>query len=90
MRRFLPFVTLAFVLATAAQAQTIQTKPSDPNLPGATPAPAEKLATPPAGAKPSRMQHAQRSVVDPAPGKALPNPEDKRKIEHDLHICIGC
>jgi len=91
MRRFLPFVVLAFAIsATGVQAQTVQTQPADPNLPGATPAPAEKLVTPPAGTTPDRMRHAQRSGADPDAGKPLPDLEDKKKIDHDLHICTGC
>ncbi len=77
------------LLAGAASAQTANGSPTDPAPPGlvGTPRPVSRTApstgaprpapgAPAAAAKPPRLTAAERA--------------EKRKLDHDLRICIGC
>ena len=95
--RIAPAAVLAGLLAAstllsgAATAQTANGSPTAPASPGlvGTPPPVSRTApsTRGRGAKPDAASSIQMHAP-PKPTKA--DIAEQKKLEHDLHICIGC
>ncbi len=87
-----PLLAAALALPVAASAQTANGSPNDPAPPGlvGTPRPVSRTA-PSTGIRAARPG----AALPAARMQALPRPTaveraEKRKLDHDLRICIGC
>jgi hypothetical protein len=100
MKRFLLAVALiAFAPYAGALAQTPDAvAPANPAPPSPAAAPPASVAQPaaPAG-KPTRSAKKRRAAETPVTETNLPEQkkskkdlEEERKMDHDMHICIGC
>lgn len=92
MTRLWPALVMGLLAPTTAEAQTANGGPTDPAPPGliGTPRPISRTA-PTVGVQRQRTM----AVVPDGKGKPAPKPTaaelaEKRKLDHDLKICIGC
>ncbi len=81
---------LAAGLPGPAPAQTANGSPTAPASPGLVGTPSPISRTPPSVGGRRGAAALPPSEVRPLPKPSAADRAEQRKLEHDLHICIGC
>ena len=83
--------TMAALSPICADAQTANGSPTDPSPPGLVGTPPPGSRTAPSVGRPNRAgATVPPSKIVPPPKPTAAELAEQRKLEHDLHICIGC